>query len=177
MEKVRTACGMFGAGARRDLAHARLGSRPQRVSARAMPPAARRSAASPVGMVTILGYASVFERHYGWECGNHLRSEIVRYGAFDRTLAAIRAGRLDLPLLVDHRQPAIARTGDGTLSLTADEHGLRIVAHINPALPAARPALAALEAGAIGMSLAFGEDVNDAETALFFSKRSHDARL
>lgn len=78
--------------------------------------------------LTLEGYASVFEHPYdvyggppvGW-------SETIARDAMDKTLAE----RPDLHLLVNHEGLPLARTKSGTLDLTADDHGLKVVAHLD----------------------------------------------
>ncbi|HUR24013.1 MAG TPA: HK97 family phage prohead protease, partial [Acidimicrobiales bacterium] len=76
------------------------------------------------------GYASVFEKPYpiyggakdgGWD-------EIVDRRAFDATLAA----KPDVHLLINHEGLPLARTKSGTMDLSTDKTGLRVVARLDP---------------------------------------------
>lgn len=77
------------------------------------------------------GYASIFERAYpifggakegGWD-------EIVDRKAFDATLAA----KPDVHLLINHEGLPLARTKSGTMDLSTDKVGLKVVARLDPA--------------------------------------------
>ena len=85
------------------------------------------------GTVTLAGYASVVESPYdvwggpadgGW-------SETIATGAFDKTLRE----RPDVQLLVNHAGLPLARTKSGTLSLSADNKGLRVAADLDATDP------------------------------------------
>lgn len=77
------------------------------------------------------GYASVTETAYEmWDMWGPY-TEIVSAGAFAETLA--RAD-IDVPLVLQHEQMRrIARTTNGTLTLTEDDHGLHVLAELDPA--------------------------------------------
>jgi HK97 family phage prohead protease len=77
------------------------------------------------------GYASVLDKPYaifggakegGWD-------EIVDRRAFDATLAA----KPDVHLLINHEGLPLARTKSGTMDLSTDKTGLRVVARLDPA--------------------------------------------
>jgi HK97 family phage prohead protease len=74
------------------------------------------------------GYATVFGRAYDmWDAFGPYR-ESVNAHALDRSLAA----GPDVAFLVNHKGVTMARTTNGTLTLTADAHGLHVVAYLNP---------------------------------------------
>lgn len=83
------------------------------------------------GPVTFDGYASVTGTGYDmWDWAGPY-TESVDPGAFAVTLA--RAG-LDVPLVLQHMDlRRIARTTNGTLTLTEDETGLNVLAELDPA--------------------------------------------
>lgn len=113
------------------------------------------------------GYASVFDAPYdvyggppvGW-------SEVVDRKAFNRTLA----GNPDLHLLINHEGMPLARTKSGTLSLSADNHGLKVRATLDPLDPDVQRLQPKMDRGDMDeMSFAFrvpkGGDVwNETET-------------
>lgn len=79
------------------------------------------------------GYASVFDKPYpifggakdgGWD-------EIVDRRAFDATLAA----KPDVHLLINHEGLPLARTKSGTMDLSTDKVGLRVVARLEQSDP------------------------------------------
>ncbi|MHB1063537.1 MAG: HK97 family phage prohead protease [Georgenia sp.] len=83
-----------------------------------------RAAEGDSGLLHFDGYATVYERGYEmWDFyGPYM--EIVSAGAGAKTLA--RAD-LDVPLVLQHASlRRIARTTNGSLSLTEDDHGLRV---------------------------------------------------
>lgn len=113
------------------------------------------------------GYASVFDAPYdvyggppvGW-------SEVVDRKAFNRTLA----GNPDLHLLINHEGMPLARTKSGTLSLSTDNHGLKVRATLDPTDPDVQRLQPKMDRGDMDeMSFAFrvpkGGDVwNESET-------------
>jgi len=102
------------------------------------------------GQLVLEGYASVFDSPYN--LGNH--REIVDRHAFDRALRRDP----DVPLLYDHEGPALARTLDGSLTLTSDAYGLRVRATLDPDDPAVRSLREKMRDGApLEMSFAFSE--------------------
>ena len=77
------------------------------------------------------GYASVVEQAYEMYDMFGPYNEIVSRGAFEATLA--RAD-LDVPFVIAHDQTRrIARTTNGTLTLSVDETGLLVSASLDPA--------------------------------------------
>lgn len=83
--------------------------------------------------LTLTGYASVFEKPYpiygGRESGGF--DETIVRGAFDKTLAE----KPDLHLLVNHEGMPLARTKSGTLDLSVDDTGLKVVARLDRSDP------------------------------------------
>ena len=78
------------------------------------------------------GYASVFDAPYDVYGGPPMGwSEVVDRKAFNRTLA----GNPDLHLLINHEGMPLARTKSGTLTLSTDDHGLKVRATLDPADP------------------------------------------
>lgn len=106
------------------------------------------------GLLVFEGHASVTERAYEmWDWyGPYM--EVISAGAFDQTLA--RAD-LDVPLVLGHDQlRRIARTTTGTLDLSIDDQGLRVVARLDPSDPDVAYIAPKLRAGLIDeMSFAF----------------------
>lgn len=81
--------------------------------------------------LTFDGYASITERGYEmWDAFGPY-TEVVSTGAFESTL---NRSDLDVPLVLAHDQlRRIARTTNGTLTLTEDAEGLRVQATLDPA--------------------------------------------
>lgn len=109
---------------------------------------------NPDGTVGVRGYFAV------WDSVAH--GEVIRRGAFDRTIAQ----RDDIRLLVNHDGTPLARTKSGTLVLGADDHGAWFDA---PSLdvennPTARELVSALSRG----------DIDQCSFAGYFSKRKND---
>lgn len=74
--------------------------------------------------IVVSGYAAVFNQAADIAGLFH---EIIHPGAFR---AAI--GRDDVPFLINHRGLPLARTRSGTLTLTEDDHGLKIDTALDP---------------------------------------------
>lgn len=90
-----------------------------------------RAKAAGSDLLVFDGYASVTETAYEmWDFWGPY-TEIISAGAFADTLA--RAD-LDVPLVLQHQQlRRIARTTNGSLTLTEDDHGLHVLADLDPA--------------------------------------------
>lgn len=119
---------------------------------RAYPVKLEVRAASDGGPTRVEGYASVVEQ--GYEMWDWLGSytEVVRSGAFTRTLNASP----QVQLLLNHGGLAMAYTKAGTLRLAEDTTGLHMAADVNPARGDVRDMLAALDDGDVDeMSFAF----------------------
>lgn len=83
------------------------------------------------GKLKFVGYASVTEAAYEMYDLFGPYSELVSSGAFDKTLSF---PELDVPLVLQHQDlRRIARTTNGTLSLTADDTGLLVEAELDAA--------------------------------------------
>lgn len=98
------------------------------------------------------GYASVTETPY--EMSDFLGdySEVVRHGAFARTLA----NGADVPLKLNHDGMTLARTKSGTMRLAEDSTGLHVEADLDPANGQVRDIRSAMERGDLDeMSFAF----------------------
>lgn len=85
--------------------------------------------------LTLTGYAATFEPYemYGGpkNCG---WIEQIDRNAFDKTLRE----KPDLHLLINHAGMPLARTKSGTLSLSVDDHGLRVEARLDRRDPEVR---------------------------------------
>lgn len=86
---------------------------------------------SSTGGLAFDGYASITERAYEMWDWYGPYTEVVTAGAFEQTL---NRGDLDVPLVLQHDQlRRIARTTNGTLRLSEDDQGLRVLADLDPA--------------------------------------------
>ena len=103
--------------------------------------------------IILEGYASTFEPYemYGGpDCGGWIEQLDTR--AFDRTLNE----KPDLHLLVNHEGMPLARTKSGTLELSTDEHGLKVLARLDKRDPEAQSLAIKMERGDMSeMSFAF----------------------
>jgi hypothetical protein len=115
-------------------------------------PVALEVRAKPGGVTGVEGYASVVEQPFEmWDFfGSY--SEVVRTGAFSKTLSENPA----VQLLLNHNGLSMAYTKAGTLRLAEDSTGLHMAADLNPTRSDVRDMLTALEDGAVDeMSFAF----------------------
>ncbi|MCV6981273.1 HK97 family phage prohead protease [Mycolicibacterium pulveris] len=82
--------------------------------------------------MTLTGYASTFQPYemYGGPANHGWIEQLDRH-AFDETLRATP----DLHLLINHQGMPLARTKSGTLSLSVDDHGLKVVAVLDRSDP------------------------------------------
>lgn len=98
------------------------------------------------------GYASVTDAPYEmWDWAGPY-SEVVRGGAFGKTLTENPA----VQLLLNHGGLSMAYTKAGTLRLSEDSTGLHMAAEVNPVRSDVRDMLTAIEDGAVDeMSFAF----------------------
>jgi HK97 family phage prohead protease len=119
---------------------------------RAYPVRLEVRASATAGVSTIEGYASVVEAGYEmWDWAGKY-TEVVRAGAFTRTLNA----HPQVQLLLNHGGLSMAYTKAGTLRLAEDTTGLHIAADINTARNDVRDMLTAIEDGNVDeMSFAF----------------------
>lgn len=109
-------------------------------------------AAASTDPATVEGYASVTEAPYEmWDWAGAY-TEVVRTGAFGKTLAETP----QVQLLLNHGGLAMAYTKAGTLRLSEDSTGLHMAAEVNPTRGDVRDMLTAIEDGAVDeMSFAF----------------------
>lgn len=98
--------------------------------------------------VTVVGYAAVFNQPAdigGWF------TEVIAPGAFREAI-----GRDDVPFLIEHDGLPLARTRSKTLTLTEDEHGLRIEAVLDTSDPDVQRIVPKMKRGDLDkMSFAF----------------------
>lgn len=109
-------------------------------------------ASSAGGPSSVEGYASVTESGYDmWDWAGPY-TEVVRAGAFTKTLNENPA----VQLLLNHGGLSMAYTKAGTLQLSEDSTGLHMRAEVNPVRHDVADMLSALEDGAVDeMSFAF----------------------
>jgi HK97 family phage prohead protease len=111
-----------------------------------------RAKAGASGVSTVSGYASVVEEPYEmWDfLGSY--AEVVRTGAFTKTLSETP----QVQLLLNHGGLAMAYTKAGTLRLSEDSTGLHMEADVTAARSDVQDMLLALEDGSVDeMSFAF----------------------
>ena len=104
------------------------------------------------GVVTLEGYASVTEQSYEmWDwCGPY--GEVMRQGAFTKTLSE----NPQTQLLLNHGGLSMAYTRAGTLRLAEDSTGLQMAADVNTSRSDVRDMVTAIEDGNVDeMSFAF----------------------
>lgn len=109
-------------------------------------------AAKAGGPATVEGYASVVEEVFEmWDMfGSY--GEVVRSGAFTKTLAETP----QVQLLLNHGGLSMAYTKPGTLRLAEDSTGLHIAADVNPVRSDVQDMLTAISDGDVDeMSFAF----------------------
>lgn len=82
--------------------------------------------------LTLAGYASLFEEPYAVVDWLGSYTEVVRPGAFRKTL---REKGSDVRLLVEHAGTPLARTKSKTMTLEEDDRGLRVEARLDPGNP------------------------------------------
>ena len=106
------------------------------------------------GLLRFEGYATVYEAPYEMYDMFGAYFEVVTAGAASESL---NRADLDVPLVLGHDQMRrIARTTNGSLLLTEDEHGLRVTADLDPDDDDVRYIAPKLRAGLIDeMSFAF----------------------
>lgn len=83
---------------------------------------------SPNGTLTFTGYASVTETPYEMQDFLGDYTEVVRRGAFSKTLAE----GADVPFKLNHDGMTLARTKSGTMRLSEDSTGLHVEADLDP---------------------------------------------
>ena len=112
----------------------------------------RAAAAGGSDALTFTGYACITE--VGYEMSDWLGpfTEVVRSGAFAKTLAE----NADVPFLVNHAGLSLARTKSGTMQLAEDDTGLHVEAQLDPASPHVTALRSAMDRGDVDeMSFAF----------------------
>lgn len=112
-----------------------------------------RAAANGTGgeTLTFTGYACVTEAPYEMSDWAGPFTEVVRQGAFTKTLAE----GADVPFLVNHTGLTLARTKSGTLQLSEDDTGLHTEASLDPASPHVQALRSAMERGDVD-EMSFG---------------------
>ncbi|RJQ68086.1 HK97 family phage prohead protease [Pseudonocardiaceae bacterium YIM PH 21723] len=102
--------------------------------------------------LTFTGYASVTETGYERYDWLGAYTEVVRSGAFTKTLSE----GADVAFLINHGGMTLARTKSGTLRLAEDSTGLHTEADLDPANPKVSELRSAMERGDLDeMSFAF----------------------
>lgn len=101
------------------------------------------------------GYGATFDDPFEmWDPWGDPYTEVVRQGAFTRTLAA----QPDVPFLIGHNDMGIplARTRNGTMTLSEDGHGLLVEARMDGSRSDVRNLASAVERGDLDeMSIGF----------------------
>jgi len=98
------------------------------------------------------GYASVFNKPYGVRDSKGTYNEIIKQGAFKKTLQE----QDDVRFLVNHDGIPLARTSSGTLELEEDDYGLFVRAELDPSNPTVAEVASAMKRGDLNeMSFAF----------------------
>ena len=130
-------------------------ARPATVEHRHMPFHGVELRAAPNGSggdrLTFTGYACVTEQGYEMQDWLGPFTEVVRQGAFTKTLAE----NADVPFLVNHGGLTLARTKSGTLRLAEDDTGLHTEADLDPASPHVQALRSAMERGDVD-EMSFG---------------------
>ncbi|PJM98124.1 histone H1 [Streptomyces sp. CB01201] len=101
--------------------------------------------------LTFTGYACVTEQGYEMEDWLGAYTEVVRQGAFTKTLSE----GADVPFLVNHGGLTLARTKSGTLRLAEDGTGLHTEADLDPASPHVQALRSAMDRGDVD-EMSFG---------------------
>jgi HK97 family phage prohead protease len=102
--------------------------------------------------LTFTGYASVTEQGYEMEDWLGPFTEVVRAGAFKKTLSE----GADVPFLINHSGLTLARTRSGTMHLSEDDTGLYTEADLDPASSLVQDLRSAMDRGDVDeMSFAF----------------------
>ncbi|MEX0768221.1 MAG: HK97 family phage prohead protease [Microthrixaceae bacterium] len=123
---------------------------------------------------TILeGYATVYD--YAYSIGDMDR------GGFMETIAAGAAAKsaneADVRLLINHEGIPLARTKSGTMTLTSDDIGLRVMAELDPTNPVSASLRSAMERGDMDqMSFAF-RVLRDEWSADYSERKIYELKL
>ncbi|MEV5943654.1 HK97 family phage prohead protease [Streptomyces sp. NPDC051994] len=130
-------------------------ARPTHIERRHMPFKGVELRAKPDGTggdtLTFTGYACVTEQGYEMEDWLGPYTEVVRSGAFTKTLSE----GADVPFLVNHGGLTLARTKSGTLRLAEDDTGLYTEADLDPASPHVQALRSAMDRGDVD-EMSFG---------------------
>ncbi len=129
------------------------GALPKSVEQRAVPfKDVELRASSSGNELTFTGYACVTEASYQVEDWLGPYTEVVRRGAFAKTLAE----GADVPFKLNHDGITLARTKSQTMTLAEDSTGLHVEARLDPASPQVQTIRSAMERGDVDeMSFAF----------------------
>jgi HK97 family phage prohead protease len=104
------------------------------------------------GTLRFTGYASVTETPYEMQDFLGDYTEVVRRGAFSKTLAE----GADVPFKLNHDGMTLARTKSGTMRLSEDSTGLHVEADLDPGNGQVRDIRSAMDRGDLDeMSFAF----------------------
>lgn len=101
--------------------------------------------------LTFTGYACVTEIGYEMQDWLGPYTEVVRSGAFSKTLNE----GADVPFLVNHDGLTLARTKSGTMQLGEDDTGLHVEARLDPGNSAVRDLQSAMARGDVD-EMSFG---------------------
>ena len=118
------------------------------------------------GAVELSGYASTFGAPYEMHDAFGPYSEVVRAGAFGKTLA----DQADVAYLANHGGLTMARTVSGTLTLSEDSTGLLTLAQVNEKRSDVRDLVLAIEDGNVDQ-MSFGFRVVRQEWSPDFDQR------
>lgn len=122
-----------------DLSHRAAGRGVQR---RAVPFTGMQLRAADAGAtLRFEGYASITESPYEMEDWAGQYTEIVRRGAFTKSLAE----GADVPFKINHSGITLARTKSGTMRLAEDSTGLHVDADLDPRSPEVQTLQSAME--------------------------------
>ncbi|MGH3381861.1 MAG: HK97 family phage prohead protease [Actinoallomurus sp.] len=111
-----------------------------------------RAGAGAGDSLTFTGYACVTEQGYEMQDWLGPYDEVVRSGAFTKTLSE----GADVPFLVNHGGLTLARTKSATMRLAEDDTGLHVEADLDPASPHVQALRSAMDRGDVDeMSFAF----------------------
>ena len=116
--------------------------------------------------LTFTGYASVTESSYEMEDWLGPYTEVIRSGAFGKTLAE----GADVPFKLNHDGMTLARTKSGTMKLSEDDTGLNVEAEFDPRNSAVRDMQSAMERGDMD-EMSFGFRVMRQEWSPDFTQR------
>ena len=106
------------------------------------------------GGILVSGYAAVFNQVT--DIGGYFR-EVIAPGAFTDAI-----GRDDVVFLINHDGLPLARTRSGTLTLTQDDHGLRMETVLDPDDPDVKAIVGKMNRGDLDkMSFAFMPEVQE----------------